>query len=307
MQRAKEVDIRGIQERLAELKNQNVDLNSRGRAIRDEKMAAEQAIADSQTQEGQQVSRITDFSKDAAQAWKWIQDHRDDFEEEIYPPAVISCAIKKEFSHFIAHVEAPLGFKDFLAFTTQTKNDSRKLSDQLNGKMGLADITIRMISIPLSDLRRPPISHEEMVRCGLDGWALDYIDGPEPVLAMLCNSSKINATGISLREVTEAQHELLVNGNCNSWVAGDTSYRVNSRKDYGAHATSTVTKSVGRPRFWTQDHAVDSSISREARARIEQLEAHFEELKQQIIPIRAEMSVLEKQIRELKADMVSQA
>jgi len=274
--------------------------------IRDEKTAAEQAIADSQTQEGQQVSRITEFSRDAAQAWKWIQDHRDEFEEEIYPPAVISCAIKKEFSKFIAHVEAPLGYKDFLAFTTQTKNDSKKLSDQLNGRMALADITIRMITIPLAELKRPPISPEEMLRCGLDGWALDFIDGPEPVLAMLCNSSKVNATGISLKEVTEEQHEVLVNGKCNSWVAGNTSYRVNSRKDYGAHATSTVTKSIGRPRFWTQDHAVDSSVSREAREKIEQLDASFEDLKQQIIPLRAEIATLENQMREMKAEVASQ-
>ena len=290
---------------MTELKNQNGELNTRGRMIRDERTAAEQAIADSQTQEGQQVSRITEFSREAAQAWKWIQDHRDEFEEEIYPPAVISCAIKKEFSHFIAHVEATLGYKDFLAFTAQTKNDSMKLSEQLNGKMGLADITIRTITKPLAEVKYPPISLGEMQKCGLDGWALDYIDGPEPVLAMLCNNSKINATGISLKEVTEAQHELLVNGNCSSWVAGNTSYRVNRRKDYGAHATSTVTKSIGRPRFWTQDHAVDSSVSREAKARIEQLNTAFEDVRQQVIPVRAEMATLEQQIKELKAEVVS--
>ena len=299
--------MRGIQERVNDLKVQSADLTQRGRVVRDKKTAVEQAVADSQTQEGQQVGRIAEFSKDAAQAWKWIQDHRDEFEEEIYAPAVISCAIRKEFSHYTAHVETSLGYKDFLAFTTQTRNDSKKLSDQLNGKMELADITIRTIEKPLAELKHPPMSLEEMRRCGLDGWAFDYIDGPEPVLAMLCNNSRINATGISIKEVTEAQHELLVNGACNSWVAGNTSYRVNSRKDYGAHATSTATKSIGRARFWTQDHAVDSSLSREAKAKIEEMDAEFEELKQKVLPIRAEITIFEKQIRELKGDVVSQS
>jgi len=247
------------------------------------------------------------MSPDTAEAWKWIQAHPDEFEQEVYGPAMISCAIRHP--KYAAAVESTLDRRAFLAITTQNANDFQKLGKILNGKkeqggLGLGDVTIRSIERPLSELRNPPVSADEMRKCGLDGWALDFIDGPEPVLAMLCANARVNASGIALRQVTEGQHEMLVRSNCNSWVSGNTSYRVISRREYGPLATSTTTRNLANPKYWT-DQPVDNLANREMRAKKDELEQEFNSLKETVRPLKEKMSSLREEYKSVEEEMVS--
>jgi hypothetical protein len=292
----------------AELKIQEGHLRTRGKEVREEIENYEREIAQAQTQEGQQLKRIESLSSDTAKAWKWIQEHRAEFEQEVYAPALISCSIKDP--KYIPAIEAILDQKNLLAITTQTPKDFEKLSRKLfgspnDGSMGLAHVTIRSVQDDeFAQVKYPPMSVEEARKCGLDGWALDYIDGPEPVLAMLCGGAKVNSAGVSLKDVTESQHEMLVQGPCNSWVAGRTSYRVTNRKEYGPSATSTTTKMFPEtPRFWT-DRPVDTSANRELQAKIDECQSVFNDLKNQIMPLRARLELLKGERTQTKEDIV---
>jgi hypothetical protein len=198
-----------------------------------------------------------------------------------------------------------MGRSDILAITAQTKNDLKRLNDYLYGTMGLGDVTIRGVTETLSEHDSPPLSASQVERFGLDGWALDYIDGPEPVLSMLCGSRGINKSAISLRDITEDQHNMLVRTQCRCWVVASNCYRTTVRAEYGSQAASTVTKSVGPVRFWT-DRPVDSSAKREIEDKINALRQDFITLKEEIQPLRNKIDELEQTFNGITEEIVSQ-
>lgn len=64
--------------------------------------------------------------------------------------------------------------------------------------MGLAEVTIVNYSgttVPTLEHQRSPMPTQELrQKHRMDGWALDFLEGPEPVLNMLCNESRIHST-----------------------------------------------------------------------------------------------------------------
>jgi hypothetical protein len=240
------------------------------------------------------MNKIGAMSRDTAKAWKWVQDHQGDFEQEVYGPPMISCSIKDP--KYTDSIESMFQRNDILAITAQTKADWNKLSNTFFKIMKLADVTIRSTTDSLADFPAPRLSASEMQSFGFDHWALDLVDGPEPVLAMLCSSVKLFSTAIGLKDITEDQHNMITrNGAVSSWVVGNHNYRVSRRAEYGSGATSTTTKNVAPARFWT-DRPVDGSRRREIEARIASLVRDYEELKEQVLPVR-------ERIAKLKADL----
>lgn len=287
---------------MRELQVEEKELIDRGKKNRQETEATKQKLAALDSQEGQQLSRVEQMSRDTATAWKWIQEHQGDFEQEVYAPPLISCSIKDP--RYTAAIESLMTKSEILAITAQTRNDLKKLSDQLYGTMKLGDITIRCVSETLAEHDAPPLPAAQLERFGLDGWALDYIDGPEPVLSMLCSSRGINKSAVSLRDITEDQHNMLLQTRCRCWVVASHCYRTNVRAEYGPQATSTTTKSVSAPRFWT-DRPVDSSAKRELEENQRNLWAAFTALKEQITPLRTKIAELQATCKDLTEEAVS--
>ena len=247
------------------------------------------------------MQKVDYVSPETAKAWKWIQENQDEFEQEVYGPPLISCSVKDP--RYTDIIESIMSKSDFMAITAQTKSDFDKLSNHLYGTMKLADITLRSSYDTLSNYSRSLSAHE-MQLCGLEGWALDFIDGPEPVLAMLCDSAKINYAGVSLREINEDQFNMLVQSNCNTWVTGRHYHKATARREYGPQATSTLTRNVVPARMWT-DRPVDESRKREIESRIRDLARVFEEMKAEIVPLRQKIEKLRGDRKDLEEQTVS--
>jgi hypothetical protein len=273
-----------------------------GRAIRSEKEEAEQHLAAFDTQEGQQLSKLERTSRDTATAWKWVQDNMETFEKPVYGPPIVSCSLKDQ--RYADVVEAALSRADFLTITVQTKEDHKKLGDQLLGTMKLADVTIRKNDeggIP----GHPPISQNDMQNLGFEGWASDFIDGPISVLSMLCYSARINKTAVGLRDTTEDQHHMIVDSIVSSWISGRTASRVTKRSEYGPGATSTNTKAVFPGRYWTEQ-PVDSSAKRVIEDKVARLDAEFKVMAEEIKPLREKLKDLKSTaIKTLDNEIVS--
>ena len=278
------------------------ELTEQAKTVRSQRSEAEQQLAAFDTQEGQQMNKLENTSRDTAAAWKWIQDHMEVFEKTVYGPPIVSCSLKDQ--KYANVVEAGVGKHDFLAITVQTKADHKKLSDQLFGAMKLADVTIRKNdedNLP----GHPSISQNDMHSLGLDGWVSGFIDGPIPVLSMLCFSAKINTTAVGLHDSSEDQHNRIVGSNVvRSWNTGRTASRVARRAEYGPGATSTSTRPIMSARFWT-DQPVDSNAKRGLEEKMEVLDAEFENIKQEVMPLRSKVDDLKSSMKEIKEAKVS--
>lgn len=233
----------------------------------------------------------------------WVQENKGEFEKEVFGPPIVTCSIKDP--RYTAAVESLLGKNDVLALTAQSPNDFRKLQNQVLGAsgLGLMDVTIRSVSQTLAQVNRSIRVQDELQQCGLDGSALDFIDGPEPVLAMLCTSKNISAAGVALRDISEEQHQMLVNSSCSSWVAGRSFNKVTKRAEYGPGATSTLTNIVKDPKWWT-NAPIDTSARREIEAKIIDLTQHQQELGEQARPLQNTMKEAQAKLIEIKEEIV---
>jgi hypothetical protein len=270
--------------------------------LRGKIQAAQQELAAFDTQEGQQSARLKQISPETATAWEWVQANQDKFEKEVYGPPLISCSIKDP--RYTDAIESLLRHNDFLTITPQTDADFKKLQDQLLGTMGFAEMPIRKgDGSGLNE--RLSITAEEMQRFGLDGWALDFIDGPEAVLSMFA-SKKLNLAAVALRDASVEQLDAIEGHQQLSTFANLTrNYNISRRREYGPTAVSTRTSAVSPAKYWT-DQPVDTSGKIEVQSRIDAMQIEFDGLKAQVQPIRREIEALAARTKELETELVSQ-
>ncbi|KAF9884458.1 Structural maintenance of chromosomes protein 5 [Aspergillus nanangensis] len=234
--REKRREVRTIEEKAAQLKEARRPLVEGLRDKNQQVKQAEQQLQSLDSASGRQENKLKQASFDSFRAYQWLQQNQDKFEKEVFGPPIVTCSVKEP--KYANAIESLLQRTDFTAFTTQTRGDFKTLQQALSINMKLHDISIRTSSVPLSTFAAPT-SEEEVKALGFDGWAIDYITGPEPVLALLCSENRLHQTPISLQDISDEQYNRMESGSISSWVAGKQSYMVMRRREYGPGATST--------------------------------------------------------------------
>ena len=274
--------IKDLKKHQEELRRRGVDKNQRIKQAEDE-------LAQLDSQAGKQKAKLQAASRDTYKLWEWLQKNQDQFEMHIFGPPILECTIKDP--RYVDQIESLLQKSVVTSFTVQTKNDYEKLSNQAHSQMGLSEINIRTI-FPGLDPLRPPLNAEQTARYGFDGWALDHIQGPEPVLTMLCGETHIHEAGVAVRDTTSQQFELLQRSQIQSWVTSKSVYRIARRREYGPSATSTLVKNTRKGSIWT-DQPVDLTAKRE-------LQENIQGWTEEVASYRAEMEEAQKKILALR-------
>ncbi|KAG5918449.1 hypothetical protein E4U42_006848 [Claviceps africana] len=248
-------------------------------------------VEDLDTQQGQQQNFMRKAFPDVATAWEWIQQHQDEFEKEVLGPPMVSCSVKDE--RYSDQVQALLQQDDFTCFTAQTKNDHKKLTNQLYRVMSLS-VVIRTCSKPLSEFR-PPLGRDEAAAFELDGFAIDYLSGPEPVLAMLCAEKRLHLSGVARAEHNDQAYERLVNsGKISQWAAGRQIFLVRRRREYGPQAMTTITKNIYPGRFWTMQQ-VDEQEKQELQRKLVEANQRRQGFKEEHVALEVKYNDIESQ------------
>ena len=249
------------------------------------------------TREGQQVVALKRLDADAAKAWDWLQDHKDEFEKEVFGPPLLTCSVKDD--RFSDHVQAMLQKSHLVCFTAQTKADQAKLSHQFIQVMGLS-VSLRTFSGSMDEFKTTVRAQDY----GFDGFAIDYLEGPPLLLAQFCSSAMLHKSGVSLQELTDAQYQKLDGqGFINSWASNRTLYKRTHRKEYGDAGKSTTTRDIQVAAFW-KDQPVDSAERtelHEARARVK---SEWQELVDQARTLKSEIQGLIEQKEEATKTLV---
>jgi len=273
------------------------DLDDRGMERNTRIQQAEHELGDLDSKAGQQNNKLKNESRDSAVAWDWIQKNQDKFEKRVYGPPLIECSVKDP--KYVDVVEAAFSKTDFICFTVQTRADFNTLHKKLHGEMRLSEINIRTMTGGLDNFR-PPVSQHELARYGLEGWALDYVEGPEPVLAMLCaDGPRLQQTAVALQDTTPQQYEMLQNSPIACWVSRKHIYKINRRREYGPGATSTTVRDVRKARWWTEQ-PVDMNAKRALQENIAGWKEEVDALKAEFAGMRAQIAELKP--RKLNAD-----
>ena len=302
-QREKQRKTRELTSNAQEQKNCASECVRLGREKNERIAEAQRRLENLDSQAGQQGAKLRGISSETAEAWDWIQANQNEFEHPVFGPPILECSVKDP--RYVDAIESLFQKNDFLTFTTQSRNDFKKLGEQLYGKMKLGEINIRTSTIGL-DQCRAPVSDEQMQRYGFEGWALDFIAGPAPVLAMLCGECRIHQTGVSLRDISQRQYEALQNSPISSWVTGKASFQITRRREYGPGATSTRVRDIKMGRYWT-NQPVDMRAKRDLEMNIQgwteemqELTTKANEANGRLRKLREEVEVNEREKKEIE-------
>lgn len=139
---------------------------------------------------------------------------------------------------------------------------------------------------------------------GFQGWAKDFLNGPEPVLAMLCSENRLHQTPVSLRDISDQTYTALENSSITSWVAGKQAYQIVRRREYGPGASSTRVRQVRPAKVWTSQ-PVDTSAKGTLQARIQELKDDIKIVKEAIESDRASLTELGREYEKAQRERVS--
>ncbi|KAK7743944.1 Structural maintenance of chromosomes protein 5 [Cytospora paraplurivora] len=287
-----------VRDERRELEDMQNDLRTRARDKKNEMEATRAELSNLESQEGQRFNQLRRVDSDVAKAWEWLQENASKFEKPVFGPAMLTCSVKdKRYSN---HVQSLLQKDDFLCFTAQTRNDHKILTDTFFRELKLA-VSIRTVTADLTSFRsRVPVARGNLQGMGLDGYALDFIEGPDPVLAMLCSEKRIHLTGVALKDVSEEQYQRLYDGGAiNSFATGSTMYRITRRNEYGPGATSTMSRTIQIGQYW-KDEPLDTAAKTELEQRLKECQKEFAELRQQNEELQQRETALAEKVNEMK-------
>lgn len=300
LQRECETRVRELMAQKEEFTNTCTEIKQRGNAKNREAKDIKSEIDSLNSQEGQKLAQLRNMAPEVAAAYVWLQEHKDEFEKEVFGPAFLTCSIKdKRYSHL---VQSGLNKDDLFCFVAQNKSDHRKLTNQFYNKMNTA-VSIRTIVTDLSAFVSP-VTKDAVTELGLDGFAMDFIEGPRPVLAMLCSEKKIHLTGVALKDISAEQYERLENGGrITSFAAGKTYHRITRRREYGPEATSTLTKNIQPGRWWT-DEPMDTSAKAQLEQRLMECRREVAGMKEEWESANAKVDEVKEQIQGVEKEQV---
>lgn len=265
------------------------------------------------SKKGKDLSKLQASSRDTAAAWKWIQENQDKFKDEVFGPPAVTCSVKDP--RYAAVVESLFQANTMMAITCQSNDDYRTLMNHCTSNLNLADFYVKVQDRRLDDPayqqgnHRMDISNDEIQQqFGFDAWAIDLLEGPDVVLAMLVNEFHIGKVGIALKDITEQQYkniERTGQRGIKTFAVGHQTYQITHRPEYGPEATSTTTRKINQARYWTDRQVGNSDKQRE-------IEHKIREWRQDLDSMREEAGTLKEALAESKVmyqtagdDMVS--
>ena len=300
--REKERELQQLDNRKDELAEQKDSLMETVRDRKDRLDDAKRSLDNLRTESGQRLSKLSQLSKDTATAWGWIQQHQDQFEGRVFGPPIIECSVKDR--RYADAVESLLQRGDLIALTVTSSKDFINLQEQLYGKKHLKDIVIRSVNRRLADFQSP-VPRETLADYGLDEWAIDLLEGPEPVLSMLCDNNRFSKIAVTLKQLSENNFQKLSSeaSPITTWITGRQHYQITRRREYGPQASSTMVNSLKTARWWT-DQPTDSGVERELKRTVAELTEEMTELANQRDELRAQIEKFTSQWRDIEAEKV---
>jgi chromosome segregation ATPase len=218
---------------------------------------------------------------DTWKVWEWYQKNKHKFELEILPPPILSVSVKDP--KYVDAIEQLIRSCN-LAFLCQTRNDYFALSNAVFGKrgdrnsgLGVTTVTIKNFSgskaPTLADQAPPPFNSEQLADLGFEGFVLDFLEGPAPILNMLCHDCGVGQTPITMRKFTAQDNQRCEIAGLGLWLTGQTMMKCTRR--YGAMSTAIVTIP---PATIYKTQPVDVNKRREIEKSISELRYQHDEM-----------------------------
>lgn len=288
--------------RIADLRGTMSSIQARIQDFRAQRTAVQNQRSRLDTQSGKQTSLLQKISPETARAWEWFEANKDSLslKGEVYGPPILKCTITDP--KYADAVESQMRLGDVVAITCTNNDDQRLLLRKITSEegLGLHGVFFRTSPRPLSSYQ-PPVPASNLAHYGFEGYLRDYITGPDPVIAMLCDNVRLNRVAFAARSITDEQHAAVSNSPIQSWVSGREVYRITTRKEYGVSSTSVNHLKKGQ--FFV-DQPVNSDEKMQLDEQLENLNREGNEMVAKHNEAKAEIQELTEESKGVKEQRV---
>ena len=288
--------------KITELRGTMSTISARVGDWKQQRNVIKQQRAQLDTQSGKQASLLQKLSPHTAKAWEWLQENkaRLPLKGQVYGPPILTCSLTD--AKYADAVESQMKIGDALAFTLTNNDDQQLLLREFTDKdkLGLHNIYLRTSPKPLSAFS-PPVPNANLSQYGFEGYLRDFITGPDPVIAMLCDNARLNRVAYAAKSITEQQHEKASGSPIQAWVSGRETFRIVTRREYGVSSTSV--NHLQRAKFFV-DQPVNSDEKVQLDEQLRNLEREGQEMSSEHTEAKAEVNRLEEEKQGLKAQRV---
>jgi chromosome segregation ATPase len=299
--------LRAATNRHADCEDAMKSLRQRAANLSEENKSIREERAKLDTQSGKQEGVLLSLSRDTADAWKWFKQHKDELhlKGEVHGPPILECSIRDP--RYADAVESQLRKGELVAITCTHPEDQKLLSDQFlsKHKLGLHDVYTRTSPKPLSEYRSP-VDPAGLQNMGFEGYMIDYIKGPDAVLAMLCDNARLNRIAYAPRPISDDQHAAVSSSTIQKWVSGKDVFQITTRREYGATSTQVTQLKpakyfVDQPANSEEKRQLDEAIARIQREAAE-LQAEMAKCKQEILDLREQKEEFKQARDDIQTD-----
>jgi chromosome segregation ATPase len=254
------------------------------------------------TQSGKQANLLARVSRDTATAWKWFQEHKHELSlrGEVYGPPILTCTIPD--TQYVQPIESQMRKGDVIGITCTNGEDQTLLMEKFTGRdnLGLHDIFLRTSPKPLSSYQ-DPVKREDLGRFGFESYLVDHIQGPDAVIAMLCDNVRLNRIAFASTPISNQQHEATVKSQIQTFVSGNETYKITTRREYGASSTSVLP--LRKAQYFT-DQPANTEEKRVLDDKMKQNQQESQELQEQLNEMKNEKNQLQEQVNDARQQRV---
>ncbi|KZT70296.1 P-loop containing nucleoside triphosphate hydrolase protein [Daedalea quercina L-15889] len=299
-----EIEQRKLHDRIGDLQAKqkaNVEEESKATHIINQHTGYLKQLDDASHRKLDSLSR---WDRDCGDAVRWLRSNRDKFRMEVFEPPMLSCAVPD--NRFVHAVEACFGASQLKTFVAQCEEDytllNRLLIDTPDA-LGRSTRIHTWYRHQAGPPQRPPMTQDEMRRCGFDGYALDFIKCPDGMRWFLENMG-LHKTAIALnpsRANADLAMDYVTREGGGKFVIGNIMNSV-TRSRYGKRLPQNDTRTFGQARNLVSQ-AVDETQKRrhedaikEARNRYNLCKEEAEQLAKEDAAIRAENKRIKEEL-----------
>lgn len=214
-------------------------------------------------------TRLTKLQHQNVDAWKavkWLRQNRMLFQKTIYEPMILSLNVNDPT--MMKYVEFSIPKRDLLAmFIFEDTDDMELFIKECHEKQKLVVHASAIPSMSLDDFRREASPIEQLRKFGMLHYVLDTIQGPDPILRYLCQTTRIHTIPIANDSAMSNLDEITRNSPIKRFFVKNFCYTLSV--SYYTNERSTTNVQVQKERFLTDsvNHDRKQQIERELSVR----------------------------------------
>lgn len=243
-------EIRGADERRGDLTAQIDDIGLETRQLQnthDETLRKLRRLDDARARKLEMLHKA---DEQAFRAVQWLRANQNLFQKKVFEPIVLEVTVKD--TKYVSQVESCINWPTLRTFVCQTRADYDRMTKELVDKQKLRINVAEMEggrTMEQFEAARP-LSVEQIRQLGFNAYISDMVEGPESVMAYLCNSANIHTIPVALTDsVDVAQVEQT--RQIKRYIVGHTNHTIQF-SDYGRKLPMTLSRDIKAARSLTQ-------------------------------------------------------